>query len=427
VTGRKSHARWIKKPKHYETEGAAGEQVCNVAQDGGAFRFGAIIDLRRMREASSLKKFVRSHGSIGYECGICNCSDLIASAPNQHEALSSLVRALVRFHYDEWTYNPHWGGEDRPEHLLYDENPIVEHKAMPGFPRDAEGSEGFLGSLFEPPWPDANEGIAIYGGHFKEMPILLNAIRTSSAPSYKNLVNRLAAENYFEVEAEFAKLLAKLEHGINSAVPANAIFFRARIGIAKRFMRSDSGWTADTIYQPYIGAGIGAPPKARPGRLNREGVSFLYLSTDEATATAEVRPHPGHYVSIASFRCVRELRLADFGAIDIVDFSSSEEALELFHLGYTISREIGLPITPEYRQKYTATQLIADLIRRQGYDGIRFPSSVGTGENICVFQPGLFANESVSGKIVYVKGLKYETDNVASLIEPTEDDIALPD
>jgi hypothetical protein len=69
----------------------------------------------------SLKKFVRKHGSTGYECGICHRRDLIVSAPAKHEALSSLVRALVRFHYDEWSYNPHWGGEDRPELLLYDE------------------------------------------------------------------------------------------------------------------------------------------------------------------------------------------------------------------------------------------------------------------------------------------------------------------
>jgi hypothetical protein len=81
--------------------------------------------------------------------------------------------------------------------------------------------------------------------------------------------------------------------------------FRARIGIAKRFMRSDGGWTVETIYQSDIGAEVGAPPpppQTTPGRLNRDGVSFLYLSTDEAIATAEVRPHPGNRVSIAASR-----------------------------------------------------------------------------------------------------------------------------
>ena len=125
--------------------------------------------------------------------------------------------------------------------------------------------------------------------------------------------------------------------------------------------------------------------RSAPGRLNLGGVSFLYLSTDETTAAAEVRPHPGHRVSLASFRSLKELRLADFGAIDIADFSSSDAMLEIFHLGYTISREISLPITPEDRHKYSVPQLLADLIRRQGYEDIRFPSSVAPGANICVF------------------------------------------
>ncbi|MGA7242876.1 MAG: phage integrase N-terminal SAM-like domain-containing protein [Terracidiphilus sp.] len=55
-------------------------------------------------------------------------------------------------------YNHHWGGEDGPVPLLCDENPIVEHKAAPGFPRDAEESDGFLTDLFDPPYPDYDKG-----------------------------------------------------------------------------------------------------------------------------------------------------------------------------------------------------------------------------------------------------------------------------
>jgi hypothetical protein len=106
--------------------------------------------------------------------------------------------------------------------------------------------------------------------------------------------------------------------------------------------------------------------------------------------------------------------------------SSSDARLDVFHLGHTISREISLPITPEDRHKYSVTQLLADSIRREGYDGIRFPSSVASGANICVFQPALFLSEPASGKVLSVKGLKYEIDEVKHLIEPTEDEVALP-
>lgn len=378
----------------------------------------------------SLKRFVKHHGVTGYECGICHRSDLVASAPAKHEALSSLVRALIRFYYDEWTYNGHWGGNQEPESLLCHENEIVEHTSAPVFPRSAETSEEFLVGLFDPPYPDYDKGVAVYAGHHHEYGRLppMNAIRTTRSPIYEKIAQRLAKENYFEVEQQFEQELARLDTGIDASLPAGTILFRARIGVAQRFIRGDGGWSADIICKPYLETEIGAPPptKATQGRLNRGGVSFLYLATDETTAAAEVRPHPGHHVSIGAFRSLRNIRIADFGAIDIADFSSSDARLDAFHLGHTISREISLPITPKDRHKYSVTQLLADIIRRQGYDGIRFPSSVASGANVCVFQPTLFSSEPVAGKVLYVKGLKYETENLEHLIEPTEDDVALP-
>lgn len=114
---------------------------------------------------------------------------------------------------------------------------------------------------------------------------------------------------------------------------------------------------------------------------------------------------------------MKEIRLADFGAIDIADFSASDATLALFHLGHRIRREISLPITPEDRHKYCVTQLLADLVRRQGFDGIRFPSSVASGSNICVFQRNLFASEAARGKVIYVIGLKFEIADLESVVE----------
>jgi hypothetical protein len=378
----------------------------------------------------SLKKFVLKRGATGYECGICHRKDQIATTPADYPALSSLVRSLVRYFYDEWSYNPHWGGDLDPSCLLCKENEIVEHAAIPGFPRSAETSEGFLVELFNPPYPDYDKGVAVYAGHHDEYGRLppLSALGTSRSPLYEKIEKRLVAENYFEVQNEFRKHLAKLGTDIDASLSAGTTMFRARIGVAQRFLRSSGGWTADTVFQPFIGAAIGAPPpaKATPGRLNRDGVSFLYLATDEATAAAEVRPHPGHRVSIGAFRSVKDFRLADFGAIDIADFASSDARLDLFHLALTISREISLPITPEDRHKYTVTQLLADIFRQKGYEGIRFPSSVASGSNVCIFKPDLFVSEPNSGKVLYVKGLKYKMGKLAHLIDPTDDDVALP-
>ena len=112
----------------------------------------------------SLKRFVLNHGATGYECGICHHRDQIATAPADYPAISSLVRSLVRYFYDEWSYNPHWGGDLDPASLLCKENEIVEDATTSGFPRSAETSEGFLVELFHPPYPGYDKGVAVYGG-----------------------------------------------------------------------------------------------------------------------------------------------------------------------------------------------------------------------------------------------------------------------
>jgi hypothetical protein len=348
--------------------------------------------------------------------------------PRRHDALSSLVRALFRFYFNEWEYNGHLGGDGEPESLLSSENEIVEHGTTPGFPRSAETSEAFLVGLFYPPYPDYDKGIAVYAGYYDGMMSPpLTAIRTSPSSLYENIAGRLEKDNYFDVESEFEKDLAKLHSGIRATLPASTVMYRARIGIAKRFMQNFGGWTSDLVFQPYLGTEIGSPPpeKATPGRLNRDGVSFLYLSTNEETSVSEVRPHPGHRVSVGAFRCLQDIQIADFGNIDVTSFSASDAQLAIFHLGHTISREISLPITPEERHKYSVTQLLADILRRQGYDGIRFPSSVAAGTNACIFRPVLFSPVADSGKVFLVRGLKYEIESSDYVIEPTDEDILL--
>jgi hypothetical protein len=86
---------------------------------------------------------------------------------------------------------------------------------------------------------------------------------------------------------------------LESIIPSGSTYFRARIGYEKKGI-STEGWIGKRLFQPYKDSNIGAPSplKATPGRMNRDGVSFLYLSTDLTTAIAEVRPHPGQIVSI---------------------------------------------------------------------------------------------------------------------------------
>src|ERR1035441_3684104 len=152
----------------------------------------------------SLKKFIEANGAKGNRCGICHRTDQIASDPTKFEALSNLVKSLVRFYYHEFAYNPHWGGHDHVASLLCEPNEIVEHEAAPGFPRTEEDSEELRVSLFEDASPDYVRGVGVYAGHdpvFGRMaldsiggrrsPIYRSEEHTSELQSLRHLVCRL--------------------------------------------------------------------------------------------------------------------------------------------------------------------------------------------------------------------------------------------
>ena len=98
------------KPKEFESPRSSQR---SSQRDSGALSI--CVDCSKHE---SLKKFVRDHGAVGYRCGICHRADLITSRPDAFQSLSYLIRALIRFYYDEWSYNvigAHLRGTQRPQ------------------------------------------------------------------------------------------------------------------------------------------------------------------------------------------------------------------------------------------------------------------------------------------------------------------------
>ena len=70
--------------------------------------------------------------------------------------------------------------------------------------------------------------------------------------------------------------------------------------------------------------------KAHPARLSRSGISYVYVASDKETAIAEVRPHPGHFISVGDFILNKRLKFADFRAISILNLFESEKEIGNF-------------------------------------------------------------------------------------------------
>lgn len=360
----------------------------------------------------NIRTVIRESGTVLPTCPVCgtqNSPSLDCADP----ALRSLFRALVRYHYSEWEYNPHMGGDD-VEMLFFGENPITAYDAT----WDADKYEDALLVLIEEGYEPYETGISLYSGYASDgaqlMPLI--AIKNDFDDSLKAFRQKLQKVNYFLLEGEARTLLEPHTERLENFLSHGTILHRARIGFENKAIPL-GGWNEDWHFKPYSGEALSAPPPplAGPGRLNRPGVSYLYLATDEETALSEVRPHPGHHVSVGAFECDRILRIADFNAISIRDFSGSDQTLGQFLLLKSIDELFSLPVLPEERDKYSLTQLLSDALRHLGFDGIGYRSSVGPGVNVAAFDPGCFRYLADSSKVVRINRLQYDYYHVTTL------------
>jgi hypothetical protein len=132
--------------------------------------------------------------------------------------------------------------------------------------------------------------------------------------------------------------------------------------------------------------------RAREGRANPKGIAYLYLATNRETALAEVRPWIGSMISVGQFKTARELR--------IVNCTTDSNGQRLYLCGEPspaereesvwadIDRGFAKPVDPsDNLADYAPTQVLAELFKASGFDGIAYRSALGPGHNIALFDP----------------------------------------
>ncbi len=120
----------------------------------------------------------------------------------------------------------------------------------------------------------------------------------------------------------------------------------------------------------------------------------------------------------------RKLRLADFD-VDIARFVKSDVELDLFHFVHSTDAAMSQPIVPGEGHRYSITQLIADILRQRGYDGVVFRSSVGSGQNVCLFDPISALYVDKSAKVRRVEAIRYRLEEVETVLDKADADFAV--
>lgn len=141
---------------------------------------------------------------------------------------------------------------------------------------------------------------------------------------------------------------------------------------------------------------MGAPPKrlASHGRANPAGIPYLYLGSKPETATAEIRPHTGEVACVADFT-IPEIRAVDlrnprksvspFILSDASDIGQLRADLPFLE---RLGEELTRPVLPQGAAiDYIPSQYLCEFIKKCGFDGVVYRSSVSDGINLALFDP----------------------------------------
>jgi hypothetical protein len=229
----------------------------------------------------------------------------------------------------------------------------------------------------------------------KFLPTAIDA--TNRLIEWEKLRDELMYKNRFFPEANID--LDRLEHLLSSLTPDRSeipsVWSRARIQPSN---------------QVYGVADMGAPPcrTASHGRANPAGIPYLYLASTPQTAVSEIRPHTGERACVCQFAMPDAITVVDLrGPKTMVSPFLLEDAEDIGRMRADLpflerlGEELTRPVLPQAAAiDYTPSQYLCEFIKKCGYQGVLYRSSVSDGINLALFDPSLANAGDVSQYLV---------------------------
>lgn len=190
--------------------------------------------------------------------------------------------------------------------------------------------------------------------------------------------------------SQVLQAIGRLVHRLNlvTTIDEGTVLYRARV------KDQSSDWSPDE-------STMGAPPpdKARAGRMNPAGISYLYCAIDEATALGETVAGPPIEVAVGRFAASSQLtalNLCDLPPFPSVFDKTARSALEALKFLDAFVAEISIPVRKDGSEHidYVPAQVVSEWFAQvfrpsrkvASLDGILYPSAVVRGgRNLVLF------------------------------------------
>ena len=194
----------------------------------------------------------------------------------------------------------------------------------------------------------------------------------------------------------FNKILEEIKEG-EEILQKNKQFWRARVNTREQWREGKN--KGDIYPSPWSFEELNAPPprKVEEGRMNPKGIPYLYLSSDEQTATYEVKPYLGDLITVGSFALRNNIRV-----VNLEELARKKNGDWSY-----IDLYFSLPVKPgDPYGDYIPTQFLAEGIKNSGYSGVIYKSSLRRkGYNLVLFNKKYVVPKI--RKVVHIESLSY--------------------
>lgn len=219
------------------------------------------------------------------------------------------------------------------------------------------------------------------GNIVRKLFVRSDSYKSESLALWDNLCNELMYENrYFLNKSLDTERLGELLKFL-MLKDFSQVWYRARI------------YTDDSIFKVQD---MGPPPKrsVNNGRANPTGIPYLYLGSEPNTALSEIRPHTGDKACVADFTLRENLALIDLrdprksvSPFLLSDPSEMGKMLADIPFLERLGEELTRPVLPKSAAlDYIPSQYICEFIKKTGFHGVVYNSSVSDGINLALFE-----------------------------------------
>lgn len=191
---------------------------------------------------------------------------------------------------------------------------------------------------------------------------------------FKSLGEHLRYNGRFSIPKNLDVIISSyVNHCIKSnleVIAAGEKFYRARIFSVDRT-------------DPFPASEMGAPPREKlpsAGRINPEGISYLYLANSPEAAISEVRPWFGAKVAVGEFEIQRDIEVVDMDAGWNLSSGFSVDEIQNGQLGKVLighlmsSIYFSAPAHNEDKLAYLPTQYLSETFKNKGVTGLKYAS-----------------------------------------------------